>query len=521
VQLIANNKELEKITLNNSNNWKAVIDELPFNENGEQIDYEVKEISKPEGYTTNIVEKGGLYEITNTHIPEIVTAKVEKLWIDENNLDGVRPEEVEVVLLKNGKATEQSLILSEKNNWKGEIENLPKYEEGEKIQYNFVLKESISEYTTTYEQNENITKITNVHKIPKVNLTVEKVWNDKNNADGIRPQTVEIGFYVDGIQQQVLELNELNDWTITMSNLRQFINNKPVTYEFVELTNLDGYTTETIVKDNKTIITNTHIPETTIAKVEKVWIDNNNSDGLRPEEVEVVLIKNGKATEQSLILSEKNNWQGEIENLIKKENGKEIQYSFVLKENIPEYSTTYEQNENLTKITSVHDSMKTEASVKKVWEDNNSSKRPESIIVILCKDGKATEKQVLLSEKNNWQATISDLLKYEKGKEIEYSFIEKEIPKGYTNKTETKEGITVITNTLERELINNPDTEDEPDKPMKEPEETTKETITEKPNKNVEKTDANASPVKTGDTTGIIILLLLCVVSGIGLYRKK
>jgi len=330
VQLIANNKELEKITLNNSNNWKAVIDELPFNENGEQIDYEVKEISKPEGYTTNIVEKGGLYEITNTHIPEIVTAKVEKLWIDENNLDGVRPEEVEVVLLKNGKATEQSLILSEKNHW-----------------------------------------------------------------------------------------------------------------------------------------------------------------------------------------------QGEIENLIKKENGKEIQYSFVLKENIPEYSTTYEQNENLTKITSVHDSMKTEASVKKVWEDNNSSKRPESIIVILCKDGKATEKQVLLSEKNNWQATISDLLKYEKGKEIEYSFIEKEIPKGYTNKTETKEGITVITNTLERELINNPDTEDEPDKPMKEPEETTKETITEKPNKNVEKTDANASPVKTGDTTGIIILLLLCVVSGIGLYRKK
>ncbi len=88
----------------------------------------------------------------------------------------------------------------------------------------------------------------------------------------------------------------------------------------------------------------------------------------------------------------------------------------------------------------------TEATVKKVWNDNNNSsgKRPASLIVTLS-DGTEVE----LSEANHWQATVSDLPVEKDGKEIEYTWSEKKVPAGYVLKSTTKEGtVTTITNTL-------------------------------------------------------------------------
>ena len=48
---------------------------------------------------------------------------------------------------------------------------------------------------------------------------------------------------------------------------------------------------ETNSKNNYTI-TNRYTPEVTQVEVNKVWEDNNNQDGIRPEEIEVVLVRN-------------------------------------------------------------------------------------------------------------------------------------------------------------------------------------------------------------------------------------
>ncbi|MBE6127734.1 MAG: Cna B-type domain-containing protein [Erysipelotrichaceae bacterium] len=88
----------------------------------------------------------------------------------------------------------------------------------------------------------------------------------------------------------------------------------------------------------------------------------------------------------------------------------------------------------------------TEATIRKVWDDNNNSsgKRPASLSVTLS-DGTEVE----LSEANHWQATVSDLPVEKDGKEIEYTWSEKNVPSGYILKSISKEGtVTTITNAL-------------------------------------------------------------------------
>ena len=74
---------------------------------------------------------GTITSITNTHVPEETEATVKKVWDDNDDQDGIRPEELEVTL-SNG----TSVTLNEDNNWTAKVENLPKYENhGEEIEY--------------------------------------------------------------------------------------------------------------------------------------------------------------------------------------------------------------------------------------------------------------------------------------------------------------------------------------------------------------------------------------------------
>ena len=61
--------------------------------------------------------------------------------------------------------------------------------------------------------------------------------------------------------------------------------------------------------------------------VTKVWDDNNNQDGIRPEEVKVQLYADGKAVGTAVTLNAANQWKHTFSNLAKKANGKEIAYT--------------------------------------------------------------------------------------------------------------------------------------------------------------------------------------------------
>ncbi len=69
--------------------------------------------------------------------------------------------------------------------------------------------------------------------------------------------------------------------------------------------------------------------------------------------------------------------------------------------------------------------VKTEVSVQKIWKETDSSKRPDSIVVQLTKDG-LVEEEVTLNEKNQWRHTWTNL-----EASSQWAVMEKEVPKGY------------------------------------------------------------------------------------------
>jgi len=93
---------------------------------------------------------------------------------------------------------------------------------------------------------------------------------------------------------------------------------------------------------------------------------------------------------------------------------------------------------------------KTSVSVKKVWqdEDNKLSVRPESVTAELYRNGEK-QTEATLNEENEWKHTFGDLAAFDE-EGITYTYTVKEVPvTGYDSMQSVKDGVRVITNTVQ------------------------------------------------------------------------
>ena len=98
---------------------------------GKEIVYSVEEVDVPKGYQS----KANGMNLVNNHTPEVTSVSGQKIWEDENDKDGLRPKEIQVKLLANGKDIGKVAIVSEATSWKYSFEKLAKYEAGKAITY--------------------------------------------------------------------------------------------------------------------------------------------------------------------------------------------------------------------------------------------------------------------------------------------------------------------------------------------------------------------------------------------------
>ncbi|MHC5227786.1 Cna B-type domain-containing protein [Enterococcus sp. LJL99] len=442
VQLYANDKKTgEPVLLSEANNWTTTWDDLAEKEAGKVIDYTVKEVDNVAGYgiTINDENKGNII-ITNTHTPELTEVEGNKKWEDANNQDGKRPTTITINLLADGVQV-GSKEISEKENWEYRFTNLPKYQNGQEITYT-VTENTVPEYSTTIDD----TRITNSYTPGKTSVTVTKAWNDANNQDGTRPDSIKVQLYANGKEMgQPVELNESNNWTTTWDDLAEKEAGKVIDYTVKEIDEVSGYSS-TINDENKgnIIITNTHTPEVTEIKGSKVWDDNDNQDGKRPNSIVVNLLANGVLIDSKEV-NEKEGWAYSFENLPKYQDGQEIIYT-VTENSVPEYTTTIDG----TTITNSYTPGKTSVTVTKAWNDGNNQDgiRPDSIKVQLYANGKKVGEVVELNETNHWTTTWSDLAEKNAGEMVSYTVEEVSNVKGYeaTINDEDKGNI-IITNT--------------------------------------------------------------------------
>ena len=111
----------------------------------------------------------GNFTVTNTHTPEVIDKSVTKVWDDNNNQDGIRPEEVKVQLYADGQAVGTAITLNEANQWKHTFSDLAKYANGKEIAYTVKEVDVANGYTDKVEiGNDGNFTVTNTHtvKIP-------------------------------------------------------------------------------------------------------------------------------------------------------------------------------------------------------------------------------------------------------------------------------------------------------------------------------------------------------------------
>ena len=466
VELKANGEGIDgmqPVTLNAGNNWTHKVENLPKYDDKGLINYTWVETSNIAGYTTPTVTKSGT-TTTITNNEEKTSLTVVKNWNDDDDPDHMRPVNLTVKLMK-GEALFDTVVLNKDNNWTHTYENLPVYENGQKITYTWV-EDKVNVHPTYHEEapeidNEtNTTTLTNTYTREYTSATVRKVWEDENDRRKLRPASLTVNLMNGEDVAGMVTLSESNNWTDTLPNLPKYAYGKLIDYQWQEAGLPEGYTLTSTAHDENdptiTTLTNTYNAEETELTVKKVWKDGNNQDGIRPESITVNLLENGKDSGKSVTLSEANKWEAKLSDLPVKKGGQTITYSWS-EVGLPEddsYSLTTSTAGTITTLTNTHTPETVELSVKKEWNDANNQDgiRPESVIVNLEKlvNGEyKTVDTVTLNEGNKWQGTVTGLPKKADGIEIQYRWVEV-VPNGYGATYTTAEGkpnTTIVTNT--------------------------------------------------------------------------
>ncbi|WP_152973836.1 Cna B-type domain-containing protein, partial [Ligilactobacillus ceti] len=221
---------------------------------------------KVKDYTTSI--EG--FNVTNTHKPGVTQVEGKKTWNDNNNQDGLRPTEITINLLADGKKVDSRKVTA-KDKWEYSFTKLPVKKNGKNIVYT-ISEDKVKDYTTSIDGF----NVTNTHKPGVTQVEGKKTWNDNNNQDGLRPTEITIRLYDGKDEVKHVTVTAKDKWKYSFTNLPMNKDGKKIVYTIKE-DKVKNYTTS-IEGFN---VTNTHKPAVTQVEGKKTWNDNNNQDGLR------------------------------------------------------------------------------------------------------------------------------------------------------------------------------------------------------------------------------------------------
>lgn len=168
-----------------------------------------------------------------------------------------------------------------------------------------------------------VKRVTN-KRIPKIEVSGRKTWEDDNDRDGKRPRSIVVNLLADGkkIKEQTVMPDATGNWSYKFSDLPKYKDGREIRYTVTENT-VEGYSTEINGND----LNNRYTPKKTSVTVTKRWNDSNDKDKLRPKSVSVQLYANGEKTGAAVTLDAKNNWTHTWNDLPQKAKGKDIKYT--------------------------------------------------------------------------------------------------------------------------------------------------------------------------------------------------
>ena len=198
--------------------------------------------------------------ITNTHAADTIDMVISKFWDDNNNQHRPGSIQVQVKKVVGGVTPDvgSPITHDESNQWTANVTDLYMRENGTAIQYVIEEVGDVKGYKATCDivvdaQGNYTVRVTNV-LTGKVDISGEKIWDDDDDRDGIRPQSVQLKIYENSISPTTLVKNVIvdastadpkdsNKWTWTVEDLPVYDEfGRPITYIVVEDPVPAGYT---------------------------------------------------------------------------------------------------------------------------------------------------------------------------------------------------------------------------------------------------------------------------------------
>ncbi|MCF0136556.1 MAG: Cna B-type domain-containing protein, partial [Lachnospiraceae bacterium] len=194
---------------------------------------------------------------------ETVDIEGTKVWNDDADRDGIRPESITIRLYADGEEID-SVEVTEQDDWSFSFTDLIRYSDNGVTPIVYTISEDeVEGYTTLITGNAAAGfTVTNTHDIDTIEVKGIKVWDDANNGNLTRPESISINLLADGVKVASITVTQADNWTFSFTDLpRCSADGKAIVYTITEDA-VENYTT--VITGNAAdgfVVTNTNIPE--------------------------------------------------------------------------------------------------------------------------------------------------------------------------------------------------------------------------------------------------------------------
>ncbi|MFC0265913.1 Cna B-type domain-containing protein [Alloscardovia macacae] len=574
--------------------WSHTFTDIPTHDaSGAQLSYTVLE-DPVAGYEAGAYSGDAASGFTITNAKRFIDIPVRKVWLDaQGAVDTSNTNPVTVELWKNGVATGRTVELNASNNFTGRFTNVA-VDPGSNADEVYSVRESgangslISVNGALYMVDDNDGKVTDAAGVTitnmrlttdnpvtpdpdrpvaeRLNIPVQKVWDDRDNVAAGRPASVTVHLLANGTEVASTELNAAGSWKHVFENQPVVdASGARITYSVTEDA-VAGYESPSYTGNERDGFTVTNAKRFLDIPVRKVWLDAQGAvDASNTNPVTVELMKKDTATGvtvatgQTLVLNPANNFTGRFTNVPVdpgtdadkvytvqevgvtdsvisvdgKQYASDVQGSAMAADGFTVRNMQLAPNTPVTPDPDQPVAERLNIPVQKVWDDrNNADKaRPESITVHLYANGTEVA-SAQLNEAGEWRNIFQNQPVVDaRGERIRYAVVEDAV-EGY-NAPEyagnERDGFTV-TNTKPAGTVTVPGEPGDPENPRDTPKDKPGEPGTTVP---VTKTPSSPSSraargkqnlAKTGAEVSVAVTgMALCAVLGAGavLLRKR
>ena len=400
VELLANNEVYDTVYLTqadvvsgNGNAWTHTWKSIPTYRNGEPVLWSVR-AADVTNYTIDRNKIVATATASTVCYGQSVGFDFAVNWDDSDNDDAKRPETIGLDIYADGKKADTVILHGEGNAWSGEIGDMIVWRENDAdaaVQYTFRWDAATEKYLsdngytaratmngTDVESNQfywlsanefgnnedegydSLTgkygwETTLGYNKEKADYRFNVVFNDDADRDGLRPETVTVDLYADGVKvdSKTVEINKTDsDYPIVWNQMDVNEGGKPVVYTIKLSGKYNGYSVA--YNELNTAVTLTHVPERVDVTGFVNWDDASglvnvyNADGVYVRSYEQIartdvwmqLFADGEAYGEPVLIPASEYGAGENlertgsrtwENLLKyRDNGTEIVYTMTV-----------------------------------------------------------------------------------------------------------------------------------------------------------------------------------------------